>query len=322
MYPKKYWSLLGLRPRSLSNSCAAGRNFYSGRFLPSLYEEGIMIGNSLNLVDLIQGHLSNDFIGKMSSVLGDSSDRTRAGINATVPGLLSAFDRTASTTDGARRITSAVDDADESMLDNLLGMFGKGFSSETGTGILRSILGGGGLSNLADSIARVAGLSGRSTSTMLGFIAPIVFAVLKKVRRTAGFDIPSLLASQRTNIAAAMPEGMIEETYTGPRPAARTRPTETYTGTREPQSSWVSWVLPLALLAGALGLIWHWARPSREVGLVPSTTVHAGREEATPRTATLDQLIPKYRTVLDEARAQGIHITDMREQNGKLVLKG
>jgi hypothetical protein len=59
---------------------------------------------------------------------------------------------------------------------------------------------------------------------MIGMLAPVIFAGLKKAMSMFGmgrFDIPALLASQRSNIAAAMPEGMGEGAYTGPRVAAR-----------------------------------------------------------------------------------------------------
>jgi hypothetical protein len=232
------------------------------------------------------------------------------------------LDRATSTPEGARRLTAAVDDADEGILSNLAGILGKGFSSDTGLGSLRSIMGAGGFSGLANGIARVSGLNLNSVSTMMGMLAPVVFSVLKKVSGSAGSaNIANLLASQRANIAAAMPASMEEEeTY------ARSAPkmTETYTkATVEPRSHRSAW-LPFALLAGALGLIWFFGgRPHRQTAFRTPTTVEAGREDRGAKAMlSFDALKNKYDTVFQKAAAEQVQITDVREERGKLVLKG
>lgn len=284
-----------------------------------------MLGNSLNLVDMVWGYLSGDVIGRMSSAIGESTDRTHEGLTAAVPGLLAGLSRTASTSEGARRITSAISDADDSVLDNPLGKQNRGLLSDTGSGILQSIMGGGELSQIGSSIARSSGLSGRAVTSLLGMLTPIVFGVLQRVMRTIGpdrFDITSLLASQKSNIAAAMPR----ETFVDPRTTSRERVTETYTETRAPQRAahMPGWVLPLLLLAGAIGLFSYWmGRPHRMNTFVPPSTVHAGGEDTTARTGlSFDQLKTKYASVLREARTQGVQISDLRQENGKLVIQG
>ena len=307
-----------------------------------------MLGNSFNVIDLIKGFLTDDFTTRMSSFLGESREKTQAGLSAAVPGLLGGLDSAASTSEGARRLASAIDDSDDSILGNLGGMFGKGYSIDPSLGVLRSIMGGGSLSEFTNNLGRSSGLSGRAISSLLAFLAPIVLGGLKRAMRSTGLEsseIRNLLSSQRANIAAAMPKGMAErgagtyagetlrevteETYGAPRVASRSRTTETYTGTRTERvrPGWVNWILPLALVAGALGLIWH---------LASRPTVHAGREETrtTERArglndefkfgggASLDALKIKYQSVFQEARAQGIQLSSVRWQDGKLVLKG
>lgn len=278
--------------------------------------------NSSNLVDMIREYMTGGFITKMSSVLGENADRTRMGIGAAVPGLLSGLTKAASTSEGARRLTSAVDDADQGLLSNPLGLFTRGLSSESGSSILRSIMGAVGLSELTNGIEKTSGLSGAASASMIGLLAPIVFAVIRKLKNTGGSasDIASLLASQKTNIAAAMPEDMVEETYAGPRAAPRRRETETYTRAERHRSSW-AWILPLALLAGALGLLWHFAaQPRQPRAFVPPSTVHAGSDEG--GVLSMNALKTKYRSVLLEAHNQGIRLSDMSVQNGKLFIKG
>ena len=45
----------------------------------------------MNLVELVQGQLSADVIGKLAGMLGTNSDTTRTAVTAAVPTLLGAF---------------------------------------------------------------------------------------------------------------------------------------------------------------------------------------------------------------------------------------
>src|SRR5262245_15107167 len=303
---------------------------------------GTMLGDSFNLVDLIKSYLTNDYTTRMSSALGENRDKTHAALNAAVPGILGGFDRAASTPDGARRLSSAIDETDDSMLNNLTGMFGKTSSMESGTGILGSILGSTGLSDFSGNLRRSSGLTGRSVSLMLGFLVPLVLGVIKKTMLARGLafsGIASLLASQRANIEAAMPKGMTvvtaaeprrefaEETYTTPRGVPRPRSAET-TERRAERSGrgWPSWILPLALIAGALGLIWHLGnrptvRAAREEGKAVVGTTRPQDEYRLGRTS-METLKTKYASVFQEAQAQGVQLSTVRYENGKLVLRG
>src|SRR5262249_21387759 len=148
------------------------------------------------------------------------------------------------------------------------GLLGRIGSSESSLGMIRSILGAGSLSELTGNIGRVSGLSGRGTTGLLSFLAPLVLGVLKNIKNTKGLDcagLASMLAGQRNNIAAAMPEGMAgkiggvaepvsnireaprDVSYTRSGPEVRER--ETFprevagTGSR-------GWVLPLIIFLG------------------------------------------------------------------------
>jgi nucleoid-associated protein YgaU len=198
-------------------------------------------------------------------------------------------------------------------------------------------MGSGGLTDLAGRIGGSSGLSGRAVISLLGLLAPIVLGVLKREKHSRGLDsigLSELLAGQRSNITAAMPESMLgrgeplrevaRETYRVP----RTGRTETYTERAEPaRHSWLSWILPLALLAGLIGLVWNLASRPPKTSVLPSTTVHAGREPVreVPQTGTpasFERLKTKYQSVINEAQAQGVEISNLHEQNGKLVIKG
>ena len=288
-----------------------------------------MQGNAFNLVDLVKGNLTDTFINRLSSYLGETGDKTQAGLHAAVPGLLSGLDSAASTSEGSRRIANAIDDADDGILDTFTGPFNKDFPMESHLGSIRSIMGGGGLSDLTRNIERSSGLSGKSVSTLIGFLIPIVLGVLKRVMRSRGLkftDIPNLLANQRANIMAAMPAGMAADAYREP---LRDVTDEAYTTSRATSPSKtqapVGWLVPLAAIAGALGLVWYLAsRPASQ----------AGREERTvaERTTTPDEstykgpasmmMRTKYDSVFRVAQEQGVQFSDVHQEGRTLMIVG
>jgi LysM repeat protein len=297
----------------------------------------------LNLVNMVSSYLTGDVGNKLATFLGESRERTQSGVDAAIPGILSGFDRVASTPEGARRLSSTVDSADSGILSNLAGMFGGGgFSADTGGGLLRSLFGGERLSELGSGIGRSSGLSGKAVTTLLGFLGPVALGVLKHLKSIRGLDasgLASLLSSQRSNIAAAMPEGMrrvgtiTEPTYTREplRDVTReapyqARPVETYPHTGEPRpKSSLGWLLPL-LVAGLVGLIWYGAARSG----VRAARDEGGLAERTARTqemyrhgaVSFESLKSKYQTVIQEARNQGIQISKLQEKDGKLLIEG
>jgi hypothetical protein len=233
-----------------------------------------MEASPLNLIDSIKRGIGDEFVDKMSSLLGESPDRTRSGIHASVPGILSGFRQAASTPDGAQRLSSQIDGADEGALSNMSKIFGAGGSSaiERGSGILSSLLGGTGLSDLTSKVGLSSGLSGRSVTTLLGALAPMILGILKREKNTRGLDFAGL-----TRLLSGQPaetvRNVADETYAAPRVTDREVRTETYAAPERKRS--LSWVLPLLILAGLIGLIWHYAsRPS--TSSLPETAVHAG----------------------------------------------
>jgi len=290
-----------------------------------------MQGESFNLIQMIREYLPGDVVDRFASVTGESSERTRSGITAAVPGILAGMDRAASTPDGVRRMNSAIDDADDGLLDNPLRTFDTGYTKESGSGLLSSIMGGAGFSDLTNLVSRTSNITNKEMTAMLGMLAPVMFGVLKHLKRTTGasrFDIASLLAGQRDNISAALPERVYEDTYSRPRAAGHERAARAYTETEtRHRTHSSSWILPLALLAGAIALLWYWSARPRDTAFSPPSRVQAGRDAGRDdnearRLRSSEALNAKYTSVLREARDQGIDITDFREENGKLVIKG
>jgi LysM repeat protein len=283
--------------------------------------------NSFNLVDLVRGNFTDTFINRLSLFLGETREKTQTGLHAAAPTLLGELDNAASTPDGSRRLASAIDDADDTLLDNFSGIFGKEWPADAHMGTLRSILGIGALSELMGNLGRTSGLSSKSITALLGILTPVILGTFRRVLRQRGLrsaDVASLLSSQRPNISAATPVGMghgfTEETYATSREAARRRNAFAEEPPRSERPSG-GWILPLVALAGALGLIWYLASRSTTPTTREATNI-TERSKASQTPVPAYDLKTKYHSVIEEARAQGVQLSSVYQENGKLVLRG
>jgi hypothetical protein len=73
----------------------------------------------MNIVDLVKSQLGSDVLGPLGNVLGTTGQETRGAVDAAVPALLAGLSHLAGTNEGARKITSAVNSADEGVVGNI-----------------------------------------------------------------------------------------------------------------------------------------------------------------------------------------------------------
>ena len=170
---------------------------------------------SFNLVDLIKGQLGGPALGQLGSLLGEDNNKTEAALGAAVPGLLSGL-TSAANADGGASLFNAVNDTDDSMLDNIGGMLTGGNNTNVmnqGSNLLGSLLGNGAAGGLASAVSGLTGIGGKSSSGLMGMLMPIALGILKrKIFGGGGFSqnasgLLSMLNGQKDNIQAAMPSG-------------------------------------------------------------------------------------------------------------------
>ena len=154
---------------------------------------------------------------------------------------------------GANALLGAINDQDDSILDNLGGLLsGSGQSSmmNAGSSILGSLLGGGGVGSLISAVAGFSGLGKGPAKGLMGLLAPIIFGVIKrKLLGGGGLNVGSLMGmlnGQKENIAAAMPAGFNLDSGITENVSAATQH-----AAREGKSIFGK-LIPLALIAGAL----------------------------------------------------------------------
>jgi len=168
---------------------------------------------ALNLPDIILRFLTPEMIGRIASALGIDRNIAQTAINAAVPSLLAGFSKVAAQPGGAQKLATAATQH-VGTLENFAGTLGGNQPSlvEQGSNMLSSLLGGRDQSALVGAISKFTGLGQSTSGPLLGMLAPVVMgSIAQQQGATRALDpgkIAGLLASQKDNIASAIPPGL------------------------------------------------------------------------------------------------------------------
>jgi hypothetical protein len=157
--------------------------------------------------------VSGDTLKQLGGLIGEGENQTKSAVAAALPALMAALGGVTTTSSGAQKLASAVEQADDGILGNLGGLLGGQGSAvaDRGGSLLDSLLPGGIMENLGPVLSRFTGMNSSSITKLLGVLAPIVLAYLKRETKSSGSSpaaVSKLLASQKDNIAAALPSGL------------------------------------------------------------------------------------------------------------------
>lgn len=246
---------------------------------------------SINIVSLVLQYLTPDLIAKIAAALGVDKSLVGKAAAAAVPGLLAGLTSVASTQEGSRKLFETVAQQRPSALEGLgdvIGAPGQSSVADSGMSVLSSLMGGSSVSALGAAVGKFAGLPGTASSSLLGLLTPVVMGALGKQKAASGLDasgLSSLLASQKSNISAALPSGfpdLLGTSVSGVTQAARgTAQTFAENSNRAvAQASgfpgWARWVIPaLAILALAW---WYLGNRTANVAEQAKTTTTQATE--------------------------------------------
>ena len=243
-----------------------------------------------NLVSLVMQFLTPDMIGRIAAALGLDRNKVGSAITGAVPALLAALSNTATQPGGAQKLADVAKQQTGTLgnLASVLSASGQSSMLDKCSQMLSSLVGGQNQNALTDAIARFTGLGQNASGSLLGMLAPIVMGTIAQHQGTThglnASGIANLFASQKDNIAAALPSGLgsllsgtgLLSSLGG---AARTGTAEGSEVIREASASrlvdaarqrdvaatsiWLYWLVPLGA-ASAL-LIYFAVRPTQEV---------------------------------------------------------
>jgi hypothetical protein len=161
----------------------------------------------MNIVDLIKNELGPQLAGAAEQIPGVGPEKAQTALQAAIPALLASFARLGATSSGANALNAAVGRAVHPEPE--VAGAAAGGTAETGSHLLSSLLGEGGLRTIVTAVASFAGLNTGSASSLLGLAGSLVLGFLGRQAGTAGGEgIAGLLAGQKGNIEAALPPGL------------------------------------------------------------------------------------------------------------------
>ena len=174
---------------------------------------------SINLLDMVKGAVSNQVMGQMGNILGQSDSKKTAGMFETAAqSILGGLIKKAGTAEGAREVFKAVQDQDDGILDKLGDILGGNAQQQDhfqkqGGGMLDMIFGNnrGGIMGI---IGKFLGLDGSIMGKLMAMAAPIVMGVIGKHIKNKALDavgLGSFLGEQKSHLGSAMPSALTSQ---------------------------------------------------------------------------------------------------------------
>ncbi len=238
---------------------------------------------SINILDMVKSQIGGQIAGQIAGKFGVNEQTAKSGIDALLPTILGGLVSKVSSPGGTEALGKALDEGgfDGGLLDNLGGLLSgsKGDELANKGGGLVSMIFGDKAAVLGPIIAKLTGMKSDSVMSMLAMLAPLVMSFLGKAKSTSGMDVnglASLLVSQKSSIASAMPAGVSDAMGLGllspKQPAAAAAPVRPTQASEAGGGGILKVLIPLAILAaigyGCYRYIVDGIRPSGPEGNV------------------------------------------------------
>jgi OmpA-OmpF porin, OOP family len=222
--------------------------------------------STFNLLDMAKSYFSNELISKASSSLGESEGGISKVISAAIPSLIGTIADKASSHEGANSVLSmASEQNDSGILGSLGGFLGGDDNSNSllskGSGIISSLFGNGGQSNMLTTlISSFAGVKGSTVGTILSMAAPAILGLVGKHTKDnnmSASSMASMLGEQKKSAMSMLPAGFSLSSLTGGASSAAASVSNTahaaYSNVEEKAGGGMKWLLP-AIIVGALAI--------------------------------------------------------------------
>jgi hypothetical protein len=170
----------------------------------------------MNLVELILKQLlSGDVLGNLAGALGASTEDTKKAVSASIPAMLGGIGSLASKPEGAKKLWNSLKQVDDNIGTDWGGMLTGEKGNElakSGTSMLESVFGKGLLGALINGLGGFLGGKSALITKLLPMLAPMLMGTIARQVKSGGLDLAGLtkmLTGQKGNIAAAMPQGLL-----------------------------------------------------------------------------------------------------------------
>lgn len=269
----------------------------------------------MNLVELIEGQLTGETIGKLSSLAGESEAKTQSAVGAVVPSLLAGLSGLASK-GGAGKLVSALSSVTSESHGNPSEVLAAQPSQvlEKGNNLLGSLFGENAVGGIVGALSKFTGIGASGVKNLLSYVTPVALAEIGgeyfKGKTPTVQGLSTMFAEQKDNIAHALPAGLSLDSVLGSRGA-----TDAYKAARAAVptaagSALPRWLLPLIGLALLGAVLWYALSPSRHVTSPTVPAVPAAGQGASETAASVTQLGKDLTGVIGTATTSLSGITD------------
>lgn len=165
-----------------------------------------------NIVSDVMKMATPAIIEKIAASFGLSGSAVTSILTSAVPALMGAVANRSASVGGAKDVLAVLAGANPNLASGMVSALtgaNAGNLASTGTSMLTSLLGHGGLSALTNTALGGTGVSPAAGASVLGVVGQMVTGALAK--ETSGLDasgLMNLMASQKGFIQAALPAGM------------------------------------------------------------------------------------------------------------------
>jgi hypothetical protein len=170
---------------------------------------------AVDLISLVSQYATPQMISQIAGMAGLDQTTAEELVGGAVPAVVASLASAAAAPGGAQKIADAVSNADPDVLTKLTGALGSGQKQmlTDGAGKLSALIGGSGLSGLANALSQHSGADPATAQLAIGAVAHALIGALGQQDPSTWSDgaaIGNLLASQKNAIAAALPADLVK----------------------------------------------------------------------------------------------------------------
>jgi len=171
---------------------------------------------AVNLVGMVMQYLTPDRIGRIAAAFNLDSKSAQSVAEVSVPSLLAGLASLALQPGGAQKVVDAVRQHSgtlHSRANAVGGSANQAVLADKGTQWFSSLFGDQNHSALTGAVAKFCGLSQAASEALLGLFFPVVLGTISKQlgnSRLNASSLTRLLASQKDDVAAALPSGFAD----------------------------------------------------------------------------------------------------------------
>jgi hypothetical protein len=242
----------------------------------------------MNILNVIREQLSPEVLGQISKTVGENPEGTKSALQSALPALLGSAAAQASSPSGATGLLEMLKQKapQGGWSESVSGLLGSPGAGTAGSSFVSSLLGPK-MNLVRDFIAGRSGIRPESATSLMGMGGQILMGILGKqvmARGLGASGLGQLLSSQIPHLQGLVPPEManmlgIGNYLGGAKQAVSDAPSQTAPMVEHATSSGASalrWAIPLAVLLGAIFLIYQHNRRGNVGGTADETSRAVG----------------------------------------------